>query len=61
VVQRIITDLTVIDVLPDCAGLLLRELAPGVSADEVRAATGTPLELADDVSEMLRPESIRKP
>jgi 3-oxoacid CoA-transferase subunit B len=45
-VQRIITDLCVIDVEP--RGLVLRELAPGVTLDEVRAATGP--ELAVDLS-----------
>jgi len=36
-VQRIITDLAVIDVTPE--GLVLRELAPGVDVAQVRAAT----------------------
>jgi 3-oxoacid CoA-transferase subunit B len=36
-VQRIITDLAVIDVEPE--GLVLRELAPGVTLDEVRSVT----------------------
>ena len=40
-VQQIVTDLAVVDVTPD--GLLLRELAEGVTLDDVRAATGTEL------------------
>jgi 3-oxoacid CoA-transferase subunit B len=41
VVHRIITDLCVLDVTAD--GLVLRELAPGVTLDEVRANTGAPV------------------
>ena len=41
VVHRIITDLAVIDVDPE--GLVLRELAPGVTLDEVQERTGAPL------------------
>ena len=43
VVDRIITDLGVIDVLPDHGGLLLRETAPGVTVDDIRAATDADL------------------
>jgi 3-oxoacid CoA-transferase subunit B len=39
-VDRIITDLAVFDVTDD--GLVLRELAPQVTEEEVRAATGAP-------------------
>ncbi|MBX3032145.1 MAG: CoA transferase subunit B [Chloroflexi bacterium] len=44
VVDRVITDLAVLDVTPD--GLVLTELAPDVTLDEVRAATGAPFRVA---------------
>jgi 3-oxoacid CoA-transferase subunit B len=40
VVNRIITDLAVMDVTPE--GLALVEMAPGVSPDELRGKTGAP-------------------
>ncbi|MFI6310027.1 CoA transferase subunit B [Nocardia fusca] len=41
VVQRVITDLAVLDIADD--QVILRETAPGVSVEQVRRATGTPL------------------
>jgi len=43
-IQRIITDLAVIDIEP--AGLVLRELAPGVTVDQVRSVTEPELRVA---------------
>lgn len=48
VVHRIITDLAVLDVTPD--GFLLREVAAGVTVDQVRAATGAELTVAPDLA-----------
>ena len=45
VVDEVITDLAVLDVTPH--GFVLRELAPGVTVDEVRAATGAPVRTPD--------------
>ena len=54
-VDRVITDLAVVDVTD--GGFVLRETAPGVTADEVVAATGAPLTVADDVRQMQLPVS----
>jgi 3-oxoacid CoA-transferase subunit B len=53
VVSRVITDLAVVDVT--ASGFVLRELAPGVTADEVREKTDAPLIDADDLAEMAVP------
>ena len=51
VVDRIITDLCVLDVKPE-GGLRLVEVAPGHTADDVRAKTEADVEVPTGVSEM---------
>ncbi len=49
-VRSVVTDLAWIDV--DSRGFLLREFAPGLTVEEVKAATAAPLRVADDAREM---------
>jgi acetate CoA/acetoacetate CoA-transferase beta subunit len=49
-VSLIVTELAVIE--PTDAGLVLRERGPGVTVDEIRAATSARLVVPDDVPEM---------
>jgi 3-oxoacid CoA-transferase subunit B len=56
VVQRIITDHAVLDVTPQ--GLVLRELAPGVTVDEVRQKTGPPFSVPVEPTVMQVPAGV---
>jgi 3-oxoadipate CoA-transferase beta subunit len=47
VVDRVFTDLAVLDVTP--AGFVVREMAPGLAADELQQLTAARLTFADDV------------
>jgi 3-oxoacid CoA-transferase subunit B len=55
VVHRIITDLAVLDITPE--GLVLREIAPGISAREVQERTQPKLRVPADIAEI----SVRAP
>jgi 3-oxoacid CoA-transferase len=51
-VWKIITDLAVFDVSP-IEGLTLKEIADGVTVDEVTSKTAAPFKVADDLKPML--------
>ncbi len=51
-VHRIITELCVLDVLQDGAGLQLVEIAPDVSVDDVARQTGASFSVASDLREI---------
>jgi len=55
-VQQIITDLAFLDITPD--GLVLREIAPGHTVADVRAATEPALTEAADLHEMAIPAGV---
>ena len=56
VVNRIITDMATIDVTP--SGLVLREVAPGVTVEEVKAATGAQLHIPLEPAVMSIPKGV---
>ncbi len=56
VVHRIVTELAVMDVTP--RGLILKERAPGVTLEEIRAVTSAKLEIPSNVPELLLTHSL---
>lgn len=52
VVKRIVTELAVLDVLPNGGGFKLLERAPGVTVEEIKKATAGKLVIEGDVPEM---------
>jgi 3-oxoadipate CoA-transferase beta subunit len=48
VVDRVYTDMAVVDVTPD--GFVVRELVAGTTPDDLRAVTAAPLHFAPDLA-----------
>lgn len=57
VVDRVYTDLAVLDVTPD--GFTVTEIVPGLSREELQARTGAPLSFTADAGELLGRASVR--
>jgi 3-oxoacid CoA-transferase subunit B len=51
-VKKIVTDLAVLEVDPDGGGFILKEVAPGVTVEEVKAKTAGRLRIEGDIPEM---------
>jgi len=51
-VTLIVTDIAVIEVLPEGRGLVLQEVAPGWTADDVQRYTAAPLQPAPDLKDI---------
>lgn len=49
-VQRVVTDMCVLDITGD--GFLLKELAPGISVDDVKSASEAPIHVSSDLHEI---------
>jgi 3-oxoacid CoA-transferase B subunit len=56
-VHRVYTEMAVIDITP--RGFLMREIARGYTVEEVRRATGAPLEVAKDLRTLDLPEDLK--
>ena len=53
-VKRIYTDLAVVSVTPE--GFVVHEIVPGVSREQLQAATGAKLAFAADCSVLIAPD-----
>jgi acetate CoA/acetoacetate CoA-transferase beta subunit len=53
-VDLIVTDMAVIEVVQHHEGLLLKEIAPGLTVEDVKKATGAVLIVADDLKVMMQ-------